>query len=59
MEFGFHRCQTDHSTFHLHTATRYIILVVYVDDIMIAGSGQQNHQAETVFTVALSHQRSG
>jgi hypothetical protein len=35
MEFGLHRCQTDHSVFHLHTSACYILLVVYVDDIVI------------------------
>jgi hypothetical protein len=38
MDFGLHRCQTDHSVFHLHTIVGYIILVVYVDDIVITGS---------------------
>jgi hypothetical protein len=29
------KCQTDHSIFHLHTSAGYILLVVYVDDIVI------------------------
>ena len=37
MEFGLQRCQTDHSVFHLHTSAGYILLVVYVDDIVITG----------------------
>jgi hypothetical protein len=37
MEFGLHRCQTDHSVFHLHMSAGYILLVVYVDDIVITG----------------------
>jgi hypothetical protein len=28
-------CQTDHSVFHLHTSAGYILLVVYVDDIVM------------------------
>jgi hypothetical protein len=35
--FGLHRCQTDHSVFHLHTSVSYILLVVHVDDIAITG----------------------
>jgi hypothetical protein len=35
MEFGAQHCQTDHSMFHLHTIASYILLVVYVDDIVI------------------------
>lgn len=40
LEFGLHRCQTDHSVFHLHTDAGYgyNILVVYVDDIVITGN---------------------
>jgi hypothetical protein len=37
MEFGLQRCQTNHSIFHLHTSAGYILLVVYVDDIVIIG----------------------
>jgi hypothetical protein len=37
MEFGLQHCQTDHSVFHLHTSAGYILLVVYVDDIVITG----------------------
>jgi hypothetical protein len=37
MEFGLQRWQTDHSVFHLHTSVGYILLVVYVDDIVITG----------------------
>jgi hypothetical protein len=37
MEFGLQHCQTDHSVFHLHTSVGYILLVVYVDDIVIIG----------------------
>jgi hypothetical protein len=37
LEFGLQRCQTDHSVFHLHTSAGYILLVVYVDDIVITG----------------------
>jgi hypothetical protein len=37
MEFGIQCCQTDHSVFHLHISAGYILLVVYVDDIVIAG----------------------
>ena len=35
MEFGLQRCQTNHSAFHLHTSAGYVLLVVYMDDIMI------------------------
>lgn len=35
MDFGLHQCQTDHLVFHLHIVARYIILLVYVDDIVI------------------------
>ena len=35
IEFGLQRCQTDHSVFHLHTSVGYILLVVYVNDIVI------------------------
>lgn len=35
LEFGVYRCQTDHSIFHLHTDAGYIILMVYVDNIVI------------------------
>jgi ribosomal protein L13 len=38
MDFGLHRCQTDHSVFHLHTVVGYIIPIVNVDDIVITGS---------------------
>jgi hypothetical protein len=37
MEFGLKRYQTDHLVFHLHTSAGYILLVVYVDDIVIIG----------------------
>jgi hypothetical protein len=37
IEFGLQRCQTDHLVFHLHTSAGYILLVVYVDDIVITG----------------------
>jgi hypothetical protein len=37
MEFGLQRCQTDHLLFHLHTSAGYILLLVYVDDIVITG----------------------
>jgi transposase InsO family protein len=37
LKFGLQRCQTDHSVFHLHTSAGYILLVVYVDDIVITG----------------------
>ena len=35
LEFGLQRCQIDHSVFHLHTSASYILLMVYVDDIVI------------------------
>ncbi|XP_042946557.1 uncharacterized protein LOC122279793 isoform X1 [Carya illinoinensis] len=38
LNFGLHRCQTDHSVFHLHSDAGHILLVVYVDDIVITGS---------------------
>jgi len=38
MDFGLHRCQTDHSVFHLHTVVGNIIPIVYVDDLVITGS---------------------
>jgi hypothetical protein len=37
LKFGLQRCQTDHSVFHLHTSAGYILLVVYIDDIVITG----------------------
>jgi hypothetical protein len=37
LEFGLLRRQTDHSVFHLHTSASYVLLVVYVDDIVIIG----------------------
>jgi hypothetical protein len=37
MEFGLQHCQTNHSVFHLHTSVGYILLEVYVDDIVITG----------------------
>jgi hypothetical protein len=37
MEFGLKRYQIDHLVFHLHTSAGYILLVVYVDDIVIIG----------------------
>jgi hypothetical protein len=37
LEFGLQRCQADHLVFHLHTRAGYILLVVYVDDIVITG----------------------
>jgi hypothetical protein len=59
MDFGLHQCQTDQKVFHLHIIVGYIILVVYVNGLVIAGSGLwQNHQTEPVFTATLSHQRS-
>jgi hypothetical protein len=38
MDFGLHQCQTDQKVFHLHIIVGYIILVVYVNGIVIAGS---------------------
>jgi hypothetical protein len=35
MEFGAQHCQIDHSVFHLHTIVGYILLMVYVNDIVI------------------------
>lgn len=35
LEFGLHRCQTDHSIFCLHADTNYILLVAYLNDIVI------------------------
>ena len=35
LEFGLLRCQTDHSVFHRQTDVEYILLVIYVDDIVI------------------------
>jgi hypothetical protein len=37
LEFGLQRCEIDHSVFHLHSSASYILLVVYVDDIVITG----------------------
>ncbi|KAK4407439.1 Retrovirus-related Pol polyprotein from transposon RE1 [Sesamum angolense] len=37
-EFGFSRCQADHSVFVQTTKTGMVILAVYVDDILITGS---------------------
>ena len=37
LEFGLQRCETDHSVFHLHSSAGYILLVVYVNDIVITG----------------------
>ncbi|KAL0309234.1 UNVERIFIED_CONTAM: Retrovirus-related Pol polyprotein from transposon RE2 [Sesamum radiatum] len=37
-EFGFLRCQADHSVFAQTTKTGMIVLAVYVDDILITGS---------------------
>ena len=37
LKFGLHRCQMDHSVFHIHTSADYFLLVVYVDDIFIIG----------------------
>lgn len=38
LEFGLHRCQTDHSVFHLHTDAVNKWILVYVDDIVITGN---------------------
>jgi hypothetical protein len=35
LKFGLQSCQMDHSVFHLHTSAGYILLVVYVNDIVI------------------------
>lgn len=35
LEFGLHRCQTNHSIFLLHADANYILLVAYVNDIVI------------------------
>jgi hypothetical protein len=35
LEFGLQKCQTNRSLFHLHTSAGYILLVVYVNDIVI------------------------
>ncbi|KAK4395750.1 Retrovirus-related Pol polyprotein from transposon RE1 [Sesamum angolense] len=37
-EFGFSRCQADHSVFVQTTKTGMVVLAVYVDDILIIGS---------------------
>ncbi|KAL0358150.1 UNVERIFIED_CONTAM: Retrovirus-related Pol polyprotein from transposon RE2 [Sesamum calycinum] len=37
-EFGFSRCQTDHSVFVQTTTSGMVVLAVYVDDILITGS---------------------
>ncbi|KAL0458459.1 UNVERIFIED_CONTAM: Retrovirus-related Pol polyprotein from transposon RE1, partial [Sesamum latifolium] len=36
--FGFHRCQADHSVFVQRGPSGIVIVVVYVDDILISGS---------------------
>jgi hypothetical protein len=59
MDFGLHRCQTNHSVFHLHIVVGYVILVVYVDDIVITGSDSSRIiRVKQLFPVGLSHQRS-
>jgi hypothetical protein len=35
LEFGVYRCQINHSIFHLLTNAGYILLMVYVDNIVI------------------------
>jgi hypothetical protein len=37
LEFGLLGCHIDHSVFHLQTSAGYILLVIYVDDIVITG----------------------
>ena len=38
IQFGMTRCETDHNVFFLHSSiSRFIFLVVYVDDIFITG----------------------
>ena len=41
LEFGLLRCQTDHSVFHRQTDAGYVLLVVYVDDIVITGNDSE------------------
>ncbi|KAL0313654.1 UNVERIFIED_CONTAM: Retrovirus-related Pol polyprotein from transposon RE1 [Sesamum calycinum] len=40
-EFGFLRCQANHSVFVQTTKTGIVVLAVYVDDILIAGSDSE------------------
>lgn len=35
MDFGLHYCQTDHSVFYLNTDVGYLLIIVYIDEIII------------------------
>ena len=38
IQFGFHRCNSDHSVFVRQRPAGCVILAVYVDDILVTGS---------------------
>lgn len=38
LEFGMARCQINHSVFYIHEGDKWVLLVVYVDDIILTSN---------------------
>lgn len=40
-EFGFSQSSYDHCMFHIHSDITYIVLIIYVDDVLITGNDEE------------------